>query len=312
MVGAGEARNLTLQTKTKSVKHICITDIHGYLDQALGALQDLENERCLKLIENGEWSSEHNLILNGDVFDRGPQNREALEWALENADIYILGNHEFFAIFPDVVNEFMSESYFEHHGEEGLYWLNMDEEMRHRILKAVAKGEIVPAYRGPKYIYSHSGSSNEGPEVEELNGELREVGLKLLEAHKDMMDGEEDAFEAAQRDLVEVVETENGNELESEYPGLFDVRRDEEGRTVTGGIVWNRFYNLNTEVPQVVGHTMGVYMKDEGFNWNPQWRAEAVNINTIRDAVRGDSDIAVSVEDEEGLEIFTTEPVTDK
>lgn len=293
------------------MKYICITDIHGYLDEALEALGELEEETGLELLGDRKWSSEHKLILNGDMFDRGPQNREALEWALENADIYIVGNHEFFAIFPDVVNEFMSESYFEHHGEEGLYWLYMDEEMRHRILKAVAKGEIVPAYQGPKYIYSHSGS-DERPEVERLNRELREVGRKLLEAHKDMREGDKEAFVQAQRDLVEVVETENGNELESEYPSLFDVRRDEEGRTVTGGIVWNRFYNLNTEVPQVVGHTMGVYMKDEGFNWNPQWRAEAVNINTIRDAVRGDSNIAVSVEDEEGLEIFTTEPVTEK
>lgn len=305
MVGAGEARNLTIQTKTKSVKHICITDIHGYLDQAVEALRELEEETGLELMEDCEWNSEHKLILNGDMFDRGPQNREALEWAFENADVYVIGNHEFFAMFPDVINEFMSESYFEHHGEEGLYWLKMSDEMRHRILEKVAGGEITAAYRGPKYIYSHSGS-DEGPEVEKLNSELREVGQKLLEAHGDTMDGDEDAFEAAQRDLVEVVETEKGKELRSEYPGLFDVRRDSEGRTATGGIVWNRFYNLNTEVPQVVGHTMGVYMKDEGFDWNPQWRGEALNINTIRDAVCGDSSIAVSVEDEDGLKTFAT------
>jgi hypothetical protein len=289
------------------VKYICITDIHGYLDRALEALGELGQETGLELMEGREWSSEHKLILNGDMFDRGPQNREALEWAFENADVYTIGNHEFFAMFPDVVNEFMSESYFEHHGEEGLYWLNMDEGMRHRILKAVAEGEIVAAYRGPKYIYSHSGS-DEGPEAERLNSELREVGQKLLEAHEDMMDGNEDAFEEAQRDLVEVVETDNGRELRSEYPELFDVRRDEEGRTATGGIVWNRFYNLNTEVPQVVGHTMGVYMKDAGFDWNPQWRGEALNINTIRDAARGESDIAVTIEGEEGLEVFTFSP----
>lgn len=286
------------------MKHVCITDIHGYLDQARNALQELEDETGLDLMEDGEWSSEHKLILNGDMFDRGPQNEEALELAFSNADVYILGNHEFFAMFPDVVNEFMSESYFENHGKDGLYWRDMSEEMRHQILQSVADGEIVAAYRGPKYIYSHSGS-DEGPDVERLNRELKEVGQKLLEAHRDMMDGDEDAFEAAQRDLVEVVETEKGNELESRYSDLFDVRRDEGGRTATGGIVWNRFYNLDTEVPQVVGHTMGIYMKDAGFDWNPQWRGEALNINTVRDAVREDSDIAITIEDSDSIKVFT-------
>lgn len=287
------------------MKYICITDIHGYLDYALEALEELEEETGLELMEDGEWNSEHKLILNGDMFDRGPQNQEALEWAFENADVYNIGNHEFFAMFPDVVEEFMSEAYFEHHGEEGLYWLNMDEEVRHQIIRAVADGEITAAFKGPKYIYSHSGS-DEGPDTEELNRKLQEVGRKLLEAHEKLMNGDEEAFEEAQRDLVDVVEIEKGREIWSEYPELFDVRRNSEGRTSTGGIVWNRFYNLDTDVPQVVGHTMGKYMINEGFNWNPQWREEALNINTIRDHVRGDSPIAVTIEREEGLEVFTT------
>lgn len=286
------------------MKTVCLTDIHGFLDEALKTLEELEKETGLELLEDREWLSEHRLVLNGDMFDRGPQNKEALEWAFENADVYNLGNHEFFAMFPDVVEEFMSESYFEHHGEEGLYWLKMDEEVRHRILQAVAEGEITAAFQGPKYIYSHSGSSDEGPAVDDLNRKLQEVGRKLLDAHTEMMDGDENAFKDAQRDLIKVVETENGRELRGEYPKLFDVYRDDRGFTATGGIVWNRFYNLDPDVPQVVGHTMGSYMAKEGFNWNPQWRGEALNINTIRDHIRGDSKVAATVEDSEGLEVF--------
>lgn len=286
------------------MKTVCITDIHGFLNEALKALEKLEEETGLELLKDGEWISEHRLVLNGDMFDRGPQNREALEWAFENAEVYNIGNHEFFAMFPDVVEEFMSESYFEHHGEKGLYWLKMEEEVRHQILQAVADGEITAAHEGPKHIYSHSGSRDEGPDVDELNRKLREVGQKLLEAHEDMMDGDEEVFKTAQRDLIEVVETKNGRELRGEYPKLFDVYREDRGFTATGGIVWNRFYNLDTNVPQVVGHTMGSYMVKEGFDWNPQWRGEALNINTIRDHVQGDSNVAVTVEDDDGLEVF--------
>lgn len=286
------------------MRFVCITDIHGYLDQALYTIEGLEDELGENLINGKQWISEDKLILNGDMFDRGPQNREALEWAFENADVYNIGNHEFFAMFPDVVNDFMSESYFESHGDEGLYWRDMSEEMRHRLLEKVADGEITAAFEGPNHIYSHSGSEDR-PDVEDLNMQLREAGRKLLEAHEKLMDGDEQAFIEAQRDLVDVVETEKGNELKSEYPDLFDVVRDDRGFTATGGIVWNRFYEMESEVPQVVGHTMGSYMVKEGHDWNPQRRGEILNINTIRDSMRGDSDIALTVEGDEGLEVYT-------
>ncbi|WEL23348.1 metallophosphoesterase [Candidatus Nanohalovita haloferacivicina] len=286
------------------MRFVCITDIHGYLDQAIHALESLEEEIETDLLDGKQWISDDKLILNGDMFDRGPQNRESLEWAFENADVYNIGNHEFFAMFPDVVNEFMSESYFEAHDEEGLYWRDMPEKMRHRLLEKVAEGEITAAFEGPEYVYSHSGSE-ERSDVEDLNRQLREVGRKLLEAHEKLMNGDEQAFVDAQRYLVEVVETEKGNELKSRYPDLFDVVRDDRGFTATGGIVWNRFYEMESEVPQVIGHTMGSYMVKEGHDWNPQRRGEILNINTIRDYVRGDSDIAVTVEGVEGLEVFT-------
>lgn len=284
------------------MKHICITDIHGYLDRAVSALRGLEERTGMDLLEDREWNSRHELIVNGDVFDRGPQNREALRWSFRNADVYLIGNHEFFAAFPDVTSEFMSPSYFRNHGEQGLYWREMKEETRHRLLEKIAGGELKAAHSGPEYVYSHSGS-DQGPEVEQLNSDLEEAGEKLVKAHRRKMEGEEGAFEEAQREIVEVVQTGKGSELRSRYPDLFDVRRDADGRTATGGIVWNRFYNLDTEVPQVVGHTKGSDMKEEGFTGNPQWRGAAVNINTIRDAVRTGSEIAVTVEDRNGLEV---------
>ena len=284
------------------MKIVCITDIHGYLDEALAAIQKLEEKIGIKLVEDGEWVSDHKLVLNGDMFDRGSQNRESLRWALDNSDVYNIGNHEFFALFPDVTKDFMSQSYFENHGENGLYWFNMGEEERHRLIQAVAEGEITAAYKHYNYTYSHSGVRSSYPEIPKINSKLEEVGEKLLESHKEAIKGNYKEFEQTQREIVDTVETKNGKELRGKYPFLFDVARNDRGETTKGGIVWNRFQHLETSKKQVVGHTRGTYLRQKGLEMNPQWRKQALNINTIRDAVNGKSDIAMTIEDEEKLE----------
>ncbi|MFB6216042.1 MAG: metallophosphoesterase [Candidatus Nanohaloarchaea archaeon] len=133
------------------MKLVCITDVHGYLEEALKAIQELEHRTELRLLDDRQWSSEHKLVLNGDMFDRGSQNRESLKWALKNADVYNIGNHEFFALFPDITEEFMSESYFEKHGENGLYWKNIDEQVRHSVIQAVANGKITAGFKQYDY-----------------------------------------------------------------------------------------------------------------------------------------------------------------
>lgn len=82
------------------------------------------------------------------------------------------------------------------------------------------------------------------------------------------------------------------------------MNRDSEGNLPTGGVVWERFHHFDTDIPQVVGHTKGRFMENNGGSFNPQWRKNALNINTIRDYQKNLSPVAAAIEDQENLEIF--------
>lgn len=281
-----------------TVTIICITDIHGYLDRALESIRKLEKKTSLELLEEDKWISNHRLVVNGDAFDRGLQNREALEWVLENADKYLIGNHEFFALFPDIAQEFVSEKYIQNSTKKDLYWRNMDEEMRERLLKKAANGGLKTAFREYNYTYIHAGAEN--PDPEKLNSQLQKAGKILLEGFKE---GKE-AYKEAQKEIVWTVETENGTELRSKYPEIFEAKRRKEG--LTGGAIWRRFNHLKTESAQIVGHTKGSYLNKKGYDYNPQRKGEAVNINTIRDSSETDI-VALTLEDEKDLTIYELE-----
>lgn len=277
------------------MKTVCLTDIHGYLDRSLDALEALETEIGESLIQENKWVSDHTLVFNGDAFDRGPQNREALEWVMDNADVYNIGNHEFFAIFPDVTEKFLSEEYLQKTGEKDNYWQKMSDKIRLELIRNTASEDITAGFREHKYIYTHAGS--EKPDIEKLNGQLAEAGQKLLEGYKK---GPE-RYREVQKEIVWTEETSRGTELRSEYPELFEVRRSPDG--LKGGIIWTRFNQLETEKPQVVGHTTGKYLKQNGFDYNPQTRGGAININTIRDSFETGT-VALTVEDEVRIETY--------
>lgn len=283
------------------MKVICITDVHGYLETAINTLERLEQETNLNLTNRRKWSGEHILVLNGDMFDRGPDNKKALDWALNQPNtVYNIGNHEFFALFPDAAEEFLSKEYFAKSSETGLYWRNMSENKRLELLEAVADGKITAAYNRYQYNYSHAGLENTS--VKEINTDLREVGKKLLEAYKNQN------YQALQQKIINTVSTENGTEIKSQYPKLFDFRRNEEGKVSEGGVVWRRYdYLQNTQRPQVVGHTKGKYMKNKGGELNPQKRGKTININTIRDYKADRGALAVTVEDQEKIDVCTYE-----
>lgn len=280
------------------MKLICITDIHGYLDIARKALRGLEEKTSLNLLQNGEWISEHKLVFNGDAFDRGPQNHEALEWVLNNANVYNLGNHEFFALFPHVTDEFLSDEYIQRTGKEGNYWRNMKDETRYRLIKALSTGEITAGYRKYNYTYTHAGA--EKPDIEQLNIDLQKTGERLLEAYGKGCE----KYREAQRETVWTEQTSRGTELRSKQPEIFEARREPEG--MKGGIAWNRFNQLETSEKQVVGHSTGRYTKKKGYGYNPSKKGEAININSIRDSAETGK-VALTVENEEELEVYEIE-----
>lgn len=286
------------------MKTVCISDIHGYLETTLNSLKQLEKETELKLIDNNKWNKKHKLIINGDVFDRGPKNQEALNWVLNQENtVYLIGNHEFMAIFPDIAEKFLSDQYLSQASKEGLYWKHMKDKSREKILEKIAEGKIKAAAKPHDFVYSHAGLEN--ITVEDANQQLQKVGERLLES----FNSRPDEFRRAQESLIEIIEADGGPEIRSEYPKLFNLDRDEEGNVSSGGAVWRRFNHLNGDKKQVVGHSRGTYMKKHTGRLNPQWIGSALNINTIRDYENDIGPVAISVEDQEGLQVYSFDKV---
>lgn len=84
------------------MKYFCVSDIHGHYDVLVENLK-----------EKG-WDPSnigHKLIVIGDMVDRGPQNKEVLEFVYqlrkENKAILIMGNHDMFLLdfFKGIFNK---------------------------------------------------------------------------------------------------------------------------------------------------------------------------------------------------------------
>jgi len=84
------------------MKYFCVSDIHGHYDVLIASLK-----------EKG-WDPDnmgHKLIVIGDMVDRGPQNKEVLEFVCtllkENKAIFIMGNHDVFLLdfFKGIFNK---------------------------------------------------------------------------------------------------------------------------------------------------------------------------------------------------------------
>ncbi len=69
------------------MKYFVSADIHGFFDEWMSALKEKDFD-----INN----SQHKLIVCGDMFDRGPQPKEIIDFVLSHKDkiILIKGNHE--------------------------------------------------------------------------------------------------------------------------------------------------------------------------------------------------------------------------
>lgn len=280
------------------MKLACITDVHGYLNRSLEALEAVEDEIGENLLRDDQWDSDYKLIFNGDAFDRGPKNRKTFEWVIDNADVYNIGNHEFLALFPDVGAKFLSDEYMQKADKDDLYWREMEEEIRVELMEGIVSGNITAAHREHEFAYTHAGI--EDPDVENLNRQLQEAGERLFEGYR----AGKERYQKAQEEIVWIEETSEGTEIQSEYRELFSARREPE--SIDGGILWKRFNQLETEVPQVVGHTTGKYLRQKGYSDTPQKKGGAININTIRDSFETGK-VAISLEDQTGIEIYEIE-----
>ncbi len=73
--------------------YFCVSDIHGYYDVLIKALSDSGYE---------DNNKNHKLVVVGDMVDRGPQNKEVLEYVegkVSNQEaILVMGNHDVFLL----------------------------------------------------------------------------------------------------------------------------------------------------------------------------------------------------------------------
>lgn len=291
---------------------IAVSDIHGYVDETLetvNAAHEYVDEGPLIEHDGDSYSwgdGEYGLLINGDLLDRGPQNEEALEMVGDLLDDdpdrlqYTLGNHEMFAMFPDLVAEYYADG---DPVEEHSFWYDMDDEQREQLLTHVTEGDIEPAIENDGLLYVHGGTDGY-PEIDDIAYTTRRMGASLLQAFRR---GDED-FRQVQQDFFQrKPEPRKDIDAEGIYDDLLGVERTEDGDIAAGsGLVWERFHNLPLDVPaQVVGHTRGEYLSEELDDdiENPTQHGNAVNINTVRDMVTGHSDHAsVLVDDDDGYQ----------
>ena len=88
-------------------KYFITSDVHGFFNELMVALNSKEFD-----VNN----SDHKLIILGDIFDRGPDNKKVYEFVKSLGDrfIYVRGNHE--DLLGDCVREIVSgREVSEHH-----------------------------------------------------------------------------------------------------------------------------------------------------------------------------------------------------
>lgn len=247
---------------------VSISDIHGYLDAARNALTAVgeteEFDPVVTVDEDGKlhWAgNDYMLLVNGDLIDRGDQNRECIELverlsseAPQGRVRYHIGNHEMAVLFRD------------RFGWPGVFSVEMPYDERRSFIERVAAGDITAAFDGYNYTYSHAGD-NERIDVAEVNEDVREVGEKLVE----MMDEgryDEQHINVSRRQVFQT-----GGRT---------------GRGKSAGIFWMDFRHMEETAPaQVVGHSRHV---------KPTRVGEAICQNVIRENLNSPGGEAVVLE----------------
>ena len=270
------------QARGETPAIVSISDIHGYLDAARAALTAIEATDSYAPVvvpdDDGRlhWAdNDYILLVNGDLIDRGPQNRECLDLLCRLADEappgrvrYHLGNHEMAVLFP------------ERFPWPGTFSIELDRDLRRRFIQRVATGAITAAFEGYRYTYSHAGR-NEPFAASSANEEARRAARELLAA----MD--EGNYDDVQRDVIE------RHELVFGVGGAG-------GRGPSAGLLWMDFEHMRPEAPpQIVGHSRQP---------QPTRSARVVCENVIRSNRHSPGGEAVLIEREGSIEAIINQP----
>ncbi|MXR40735.1 protein tyrosine phosphatase [Halobaculum sp. WSA2] len=217
---------------------VSISDIHGYLDAARNALTAVgETDVYSPVVTTDEegrlhWAdNDYLLVINGDLIDRGPDNRACLELLTRLAEEappgrirYHLGNHEMAVLFP---NRFRWP---------GVFSIELDRDLRRAFVTHVAAGRITAAFDGYRYTYAHAGSTDSF-DVTTVNESVRTAGGKLRAM-----------FEDGQYD-------DDHLDILPEHETVFGIGEGG-GRGPSAGLLWMDFKHMTADAPpQIVGHS---------------------------------------------------------
>ncbi len=263
---------------------VSLSDVHGYLDAARNALTAVgETETFDPVVTTDEdgrlhWAdNDYLLLVNGDLIDRGDQNRACLallerlsKEAPPGRVRYHLGNHEMAVLFPE-------RFYW-----PGVYSIAMDDDLRRSVIEHVAAGDIPVVFEGYRHTYSHAGANN-AFDIQTANEQAREAAQRLLT----ML--EEDRYDDEQLDVV------------TDYDLVFGTG-EPFGRGPEAGLLWMDFkYMEESAPPQVVGHSRHL---------QPTRRGDAICQNVIRDNLDSPGGEAVVLESPDGVVAVTNSPTS--
>lgn len=261
---------------------VSLSDIHGYLEEARSALLTLADHPDTEPVAIGDdegrlhWAdNNYVLVFNGDLIDRGPDNRGVLDLvgrliseAPPGRVRVTLGNHEAMLLARD------------RFGLPDWYCGRASDGDRRQYCEAISKGYVVAAYGGYDVTYAHAGSTDPY-EVSTVNNSLVEAAGSLA-----------DAIGTA-RDL------ERQRRLADDYSPV--LRTGEAHlKGPTAGLVWLDFSHLPADAPpQVVGHTR---------HDTPQTKGSVYCQNVIRDTLDSTGGEAVFVETPAELTAYVRQP----
>jgi len=219
-------------------RRVVVGDIHGELD---GFREILKNAGLIDREDN--WSGGDDILIQtGDVIDRGPFSREAIDLlrklqkeaaGAKGEVIRLCGNHELMLI----QNCFYNANF----NDPKALMLELKEE--------IARDDVRASYIDGERLYSHAGLRSAIREI--LVEEMKSAKPKL-KANKISLFMLSDYINRIFREFVEK------NDLDR-HP-IFHVGRERGGNAPVGGIFWCDFSSISPSVeafiiPQIFGHT---------------------------------------------------------
>lgn len=219
-------------------RRIVVGDIHGELD---GVREILCNAGLID--DNDNWSGgDCILIQTGDVIDRGPCSREAVnllrKLQQEAADakgevIRLCGNHELMLL----QNNFSYVNF------------NDPETLIAELTEEIARGDVRASYSDGERLYSHAG----------LRSAIREILVDKLKPAKPKSKSNKINLSLLSGYINRIFkESVEKNDLD-QHP-IFHVGHERGGNDPVGGIFWCDFSTISPSVeasiiPQIFGHT---------------------------------------------------------